>query len=82
MDADDEADGIYARWADFGDWQAPVDRPLKKIGNSSFLGLVGSSRMSNRYSYFILFCLNIVHWFFDSRKKVLHGASISRKTCL
>lgn len=22
LDADDEADGIFARWADFGDWQA------------------------------------------------------------
>eukprot|EP00913_Durusdinium_trenchii_P014529 g13630.t1 len=28
IDADDEADGIFARWADFGDWQAiTVERP-------------------------------------------------------
>ncbi|CAL1143993.1 unnamed protein product [Cladocopium goreaui] len=28
LDADDEADGIFARWADFGDWQAmTVEKP-------------------------------------------------------
>lgn len=28
VDADDEAEGVYARWADFGDWQAwCVERP-------------------------------------------------------
>ena len=24
LDADDESDGIFARWADFGDWQVGV----------------------------------------------------------
>lgn len=24
IDADDEADGIFARWADFGDWQVRI----------------------------------------------------------
>ena len=42
LDADDEADGIFARWADFGDWQA---RDVAGLG----LPYVGGTFLEEKY---------------------------------
>ena len=47
LDADDESDGIFARWADFGDWQVGgLSSFLREVDVQIALKLLRSKKVS------------------------------------